>query len=79
MRSSLAAAFLAATLLTAPACESEPPYQSQRCRELRSKVRMIDALRAMRMTDAFKESQAEVDAVVRGWREEQPECFDPSL
>lgn len=41
---------------------------------------MIEALRAQ-LTPAgmLSASQAEVDAKLREWREEQPECFDPSL
>ena len=70
-------AAVAAVSLTA-ACD-EPPYESQRCKDLRARVRMIDALRAMRTTNFFSASQAEVDAQVRMWREESPECFDPSL
>jgi hypothetical protein len=72
----LAAAAAALCLL---ACESEPPYQSQRCKELRARVRMIETLRAQLQTNAFAADQALVDAKVREWMQESPECFDPKL
>lgn len=73
----------ALALVASAACESEPPYQSQRCKELRARVRMIATLRASRLPtgdlDIFGGSDAAVDAKVREWMDEQPECFDPSL
>lgn len=67
----------AAVLLLA--CEVEPPYQSQRCKDLRSRVRMIEMLKASLQTNAFAADQAQVDAKVKEWMDESPECFDPSL
>lgn len=45
---------------------------------------MIETLRAQRLStgsfgDIFAGDDASVDAKIREWRDEAPECFDPSL
>ena len=61
-------------------CEEGPIYQSQRCKDLRLRIRGLDAAieRITRNSDGIIPTGI-YEAERRTTIEENPECFDPSL